>query len=177
VDGIIVTVPHKIAMTALCATLSDRAAFLGAVNTLRRNPDGTWHGDMFDGRLCGAPRKGVSAGRSVLLAGAGGGSAIAHALVEAGVALLAIHEQDHARRDALIGRSPGKAEIQAGSPDLAGFDIAINATPTGMKPSDPIPFDMSSLTPSHIVGDVITQPIVTLDRNRKSARLHDSDRH
>jgi shikimate dehydrogenase len=167
VDGIIVTVPHKIAMTALCATLSDRAAFLGAVNTLRRNADGTWHGDMFDGLgyVAALEDKGVSlAGRSVLLAGAGGaGSAIAHALVEAGVARLAIHEQDHTRRDALIGRLAqlGKAQIQAGSPDPTGFDIAINATPTGMKASDPIPFDTASLTASHIVGDVITQPIVT----------------
>jgi hypothetical protein len=49
VDGIIVTVPHKFACFELCATASERARFLGAVNTLRRNPDGSWHGDMFDG--------------------------------------------------------------------------------------------------------------------------------
>ena len=41
VDGIIVTVPHKFACRDLCATVSDRAAFVGAVNTMRRNPDGT----------------------------------------------------------------------------------------------------------------------------------------
>ena len=49
VDGIIVTVPHKFACTDLCATTSDRGAFLHTVNTMRRNADGTWHGDMFDG--------------------------------------------------------------------------------------------------------------------------------
>ncbi|HZV09181.1 MAG TPA: hypothetical protein VFF94_05465, partial [Novosphingobium sp.] len=88
---------------------------------------------------------------------------IAHALVEAGVARLAIHEQDHARRDALIARLArlGKADVQAGSPDPAGFDIAINATPTGMRASDPLPFDIASLSAAHIVGDVITQPLVT----------------
>ena len=49
VDGIIVTVPHKFDCYALCATSSQRGAFLGAVNTIRRNKDGSWHGDMFDG--------------------------------------------------------------------------------------------------------------------------------
>ena len=47
VDGIIVTVPHKFDVYQLCATASERARFLKAVNTLRRNTDGTWHGDMF----------------------------------------------------------------------------------------------------------------------------------
>jgi shikimate dehydrogenase len=49
VDGIIVTVPHKFAAFELCATTSDRARFLSTVNTMRRNADGHWHGDMFDG--------------------------------------------------------------------------------------------------------------------------------
>jgi shikimate dehydrogenase len=49
IDGIIVTVPHKFDCYAFCKTASPRAEFLNAVNTMRRNPDGSWHGDMFDG--------------------------------------------------------------------------------------------------------------------------------
>ncbi|MDR8988230.1 Shikimate dehydrogenase (NADP(+)) [Burkholderia multivorans] len=49
VDGVIVTVPHKFSAAAFCTSLSDEAAFLGAVNTLRRTADGGWHGGMFDG--------------------------------------------------------------------------------------------------------------------------------
>jgi hypothetical protein len=49
VGGLIATVPHKFALTAHCATLTDRARFLGSVNVTRRNPDGTWHGDQVDG--------------------------------------------------------------------------------------------------------------------------------
>lgn len=49
VDGVIVTVPHKFAVIAHCATLTERAQFLGAANTLRRNADGSWHGEMCDG--------------------------------------------------------------------------------------------------------------------------------
>ena len=95
VDGIIVTVPHKLAYQDLCATLSPRAEFLQAVNTLRRNADGSWHGDMFDGLgyVQALLEKGCQlAGRRALLVGAGGaGSAIAHSLVVAGVSELAVH--------------------------------------------------------------------------------------
>ena len=49
VAGLIATVPHKFGLAAHCATLTDRAAFLGSVNVARRNPDGTWHGDQVDG--------------------------------------------------------------------------------------------------------------------------------
>jgi shikimate dehydrogenase len=45
-DGIIVTIPHKFAMTEHCTSLSPRAKFLGATNIIRRMPDGGWHGDM-----------------------------------------------------------------------------------------------------------------------------------
>ena len=48
-DGIIVTVPHKFDVFRLCATTTERAQFLGAVNVLRRKDDGSWHGDHADG--------------------------------------------------------------------------------------------------------------------------------
>jgi len=166
VDGIIVTVPHKFACFELCATSSDRARFLGAVNTLRRNPDGSWHGDMFDGLgyVQAMRRKGCDpAGRRALLVGAGGaGSAIAHALVSAGVQELAIHAPDTSRRDTLIQRlaSLGLGRVTAGSPQPQGFDIALNASPVGMQAHDPHPLDASGFTPEMFVGCVITAPAV-----------------
>lgn len=165
-DGIIVTVPHKFASAALCATLSERAAFLGAVNTIRRNADGSWHGDMFDGLgyVEAMRAKGCEPqGRRVLLVGAGGaGSAIAHALVTAGVTELAVHDADVVRRDALVARlaSLGLGRVSAGSNDPSGFDIALNATPIGMKAGDPHPIDSSRFTPAMFVGCVITAPAV-----------------
>jgi shikimate dehydrogenase len=49
VDGILVTMPHKFAAFAHCTTSSERAKTLGVVSVARRNPDGSWHGDMLDG--------------------------------------------------------------------------------------------------------------------------------
>ena len=98
VDGILVTMPHKFTAFGYCATSSERAKMLKVVSVIRRNPDGTWHGDMLDGLAFvkaqidhGAQPDGARA----LLVGAGGaGSAIAIALLEAGVRELIIHDAD-----------------------------------------------------------------------------------
>jgi shikimate dehydrogenase len=166
VDGIIVTVPHKFACFDLCGSTSDRAAFLQAVNTLRRNADGTWHGDMFDGmgyveamRARGCEPQ----GKRALLVGAGGaGSAIAYSLVTEGVRVLAIHDPDTLRRDQLIARLSGLGlcEVSVGTSDPMGFDIAINATPMGMKAGDPHPIDSSRFIANQFVGCVITAPAI-----------------
>ena len=167
VDGVIVTVPHKFACFELCATASERATFLRTVNTMRRNADGSWHGDMFDGQgfVAAMREKGCEpAGKSSLLVGAGGaGSAIAHALVLAGVSGLSIHDEDAARRTALVDRlaSLGHCPVAHGSPDPAGFDIVINATPVGMKAADPLPLRADRLAASTFVGCVITAPAVS----------------
>lgn len=165
-DGLIVTVPHKIAAIAMADRLSERAAFLGAVNTLRRTETG-WQGDMFDGlgHVSALQKAGcVLEGKRALLAGAGGaGSAIAHALVMAGVSELAIHEMDAVRRDSLIARlaSLGRARVSAGTADPTGFDVVVNATPAGMKEGDALPFEGDKLTSNMFVGEVITKPEVS----------------
>lgn len=166
-DGIIVTVPHKFAASRHCTSLSDRASFLGAVNMMRRNPDGSWDGDMLDGvsflaamRLAGRD----PVGRRVLHVGAGGaGRAIALALAEAGVRDLAIHDEDTVRRDDLIARlhQAGWTAARVGSPDPAGADIVVNATPSGMGSDDPPPVDIARLSSAMHVGDVITVPEIT----------------
>jgi shikimate dehydrogenase len=167
VDGIIVTVPHKFASTDLCATTSERAAFLHTVNTMRRNADGSWHGDMFDGLgFVGAMAdEGCEpGGKKALLVGAGGaGSAIAHALVMAGVSELAICDPDEARRTCLIDRLAGlgACPVRSGSNDPAGFDIVLNASPVGMKADDPIPLDVTRLDTTMFCGCVITAPAIT----------------
>jgi shikimate dehydrogenase len=166
VDGIIVTVPHKFDAARLCAHVSARATSIGAANVVRRGADGRWEADMCDGEgyVAGLRKAGCEPrGKRVLLVGAGGaGSAIAHALIDAGVSALALHEADVARRDALAAklRAYGAVEPSVGSADPGGFDLVINATPMGMKASDPLPIDVSQLAKTTFVGDVVTMPPV-----------------
>ena len=166
-DGIVVTIPHKFACYQACASATERAHFLRTANLMRRRADRSWHGDMVDGLgFVGAARaKGIDPrGMRALLVGAGGaGSAIALALVEAGVSDLAIHDSVPERRDALIGRlnGRGRTPVQVGTGDPAGFDFVANATPAGMKEGDPLPVDASRLSASQFVADVITIPAMT----------------
>lgn len=165
-DGIIVTVPHKLAVLPLCAGTTSRARSIGAVNVMRRDASGGWFGDMCDGdgfvaglRKAGCEPKGLRA----LLVGAGGaGSAIAHALVDAGVDSLALHEADLQRREDLARKlcTYGRMAPEVGSNNPAGFDLVINATPMGMKPTDPLPIQVDRLSSSTFVGDVVTMPEV-----------------
>jgi shikimate dehydrogenase len=171
-DGIVITIPHKFAALRHCDEVSDRARVLGSVNVLYRIDAGRWRGDMTDGVAMAAALEKAGcklAGRRALLVGAGGaGSAVALALLEAGVAILAIAELDAARRDGLIGRlgarHPGKVtagSVTSGGANPAEFDLVVNATPVGMAPGDPLPVDAARLDPSACVADLITRPVVT----------------
>jgi shikimate dehydrogenase len=167
VDGIVVTIPHKFKALCHCEEASDRATFLGAANVLYRVAADRWRGDMTDGAAMVAAlrRAGCDpAGRRALVVGAGGaGSAVALALVEAGVAALSVTDVDLKRCGNLIERlaAQAPAAVRTGTADPAGFDLVINATPAGMRPDDPLPVHAARLAPSTFVADLITRPAMT----------------
>jgi shikimate dehydrogenase len=167
VDGILVTMPHKHTAFAYCATSSERARLLEVVSVIRRNPDGTWHGDMLDGLAFVKAQRDHGArieGARALLIGAGGaGSAIAITLVEGGVRELVVHDASESRVAALVDllAGVGEARVVAGAPDPTGFDLVFNATPMGMEAGDPLPIDVTLLNSSMFVGDVIAGHGVT----------------
>ena len=161
VDGILVTMPHKFTAFDYCATTSERASTLGVVSVIRRNPDSTWHGDMLDGvafvkaqRDRGAELEGA---RALLIGAGGAGSAIALALMEAGITDLVIHDIDDTRAAALVDLSTqlGAGRAIRGAADPTGFDLVFNASPMGMRDGDPLPLQADRLTSSMFVGDVI----------------------
>jgi shikimate dehydrogenase len=169
VDGVIITVPHKFSAASYCATLTGEAAFLGAVNTLRRNADGGWHGGMFDGTGFVAALAGAGcelAGKRALLVGAGGaGSAIGHALLQRGVGSLDVRDNDAERTSSLSARlnalGHGEARGVGIDPDLSRYDVVVNASPLGMRANDPLPLDAARLPATTFVGDVVTKPPLT----------------
>ena len=72
--GTLVTVPHKQAFARLVDGLTDRARALGAVNVVRRDPDGSLHGDHLDGLafLAASRRHGFPASRPMCRPGNAG---------------------------------------------------------------------------------------------------------
>lgn len=185
-EGLVVTMPHKAGAAALVDLLGRTATLVGAVNAVRREPDGRWHGDTFDGRGCveGLRRQGHEVtGKDVFLLGAGGaGAAIAVALAEARVRKLVVQDIDPAKRDHLVARLGAafpSLPVRAGSLDGDRFDVAINATPVGMREEDGLPFDPAPLPASTLIVDVITKPEMTplLERAASTGHPVHSGRH
>lgn len=168
--GFIATVPHKSAMLELCDRIEGDGARIGAVNCVRRDPDGRMIGAMLDGIgfVEGVRRAGIAPeGQRVLLAGAGGAaSAIAFALAEAGVASLTIVNRTVARAEALAERvretyGAVRVEARAQSGDVAAYDLIVNATSLGLRPDDPLPIDARGLHAGQTVAEAIMDPAET----------------
>lgn len=164
-DGILITVPHKMSCVALADTVSSAVELSGSTNAMRREPDGRWHADNFDGAgfVAGLRAAGHTlAGRRVTLVGAGGaGSAIAPAALTAGAGSLAICDHDPARATALVRRLRNRWPDQVAEatvPALADADLVVNATPLGLRPDDPLPFDPDQLRKGTLVADIVMKP-------------------
>lgn len=180
-SGVSITMPHKQAAFVHCDTASLRAQQAQAANLIVRSPDGALHGDMTDGvAFVGAIRaKGFQTqGARLVLIGAGGaGAAVAHAMAEAGAAVIHIVEIDPARRDALRAALMQHHDkvLASGSPDESDpIDIVFNATPLGMTAQDPLPYDLIRLSPACLIADAVTKPLLTPFIVNARAHGHDT---
>ena len=161
IDGLLVTMPHKFTAYTYCTTRSERSKLLEVVSVMRRNADGSWHGDMLDGLAFVKAQKDqgaqVEGARALLLGAGGAGSAIAITLLESDVRELIIHDTNEARVTELIElvADLGRGRVTSGPPDPTGCDLVCNATPLGMAEGDPLPVADTLLEASMFVGDVI----------------------
>lgn len=158
--GFWATIPHKAALFEALQPADPVARVAGAVNAVRRLPDGRLEARLFDGIgfVKGLDHFGMAVtGRRVLVVGAGGGGqAVAAALAQRRPARLAIHNRTPARAQALVQRlAPILAAELAASNDPAGFDLIVNCTSQGLKPEDPMPFDPTRVDAGAAVVDII----------------------
>ena len=172
VRGLGITIPHKIAAVPLMDELSHSARRLGAVNFIRRNPDGTLTGTNTDGIgfVSGLAANGVELdGKRALVVGVGGvGRAIALALVDKGLQELVLANRDAAKAEALAREIAELAPacrvrvVEAHGPDaLDGIDLLVNATSLGMRQGDPLPLSLDRLGRETVVAEVIVNPTMT----------------
>lgn len=168
IRGALITMPHKVSTVGLLDEVTAAVRVAGACNAVKRLPDGRLVGDMFDGAgfVRGVQRKGFDlTGKRVLVVGTGGvGCAIAASLAGAGIAAISLFDVNSASCHALSQRLKDNhphIEVRNGSNDPADHDLVVNATPMGMSDGDPLPLDVSRLSPDTFVGEVVMRTEVT----------------
>jgi len=177
IRGALITMPHKVTTVGLVDECSTTAKIAGSANAILKRPDGSLLADMFDGTgfTRGLGRKGfVFAGARCLVVGAGGvGSAIAASLAADGVASLSLCDTHSAAAEGLAARLKThypELDVKIAACDPAGYDLVVNGTPLGMRPDDPLPFDVSRLASTTFVGEVVMKveitPLVKAARER-----------
>ena len=167
--GLIATVPHKPEIINLCDEVTGEARHIGAVNCIRRDPDGRMVGAMLDGTGFVEALKTVTGfdpqGKSAFVAGAGGAaSAIAFALAKAGVTRLTIANRTEAKAQELCARIRAvypAITISTDATTVADHELVANGTSLGMKETDAPPVDFDQLHAGQVVGDAIMQPEMT----------------
>jgi shikimate dehydrogenase len=144
---------------------SEGVRITGAANALRPCVDG-WEGDLFDGEgfAIGIEARGFHlGGKNCAVIGAGGaGAAIALALLERRVGSLSIWDVDHRKAAFLVERlsAISPVPVAVGEPGK-DTDLAVNATPLGMSPDDPLPMAIDSLRTDALVAEAIMKPPMT----------------
>lgn len=158
VAGLSVTAPFKETVLAHVDPVDDLSRQVGAVNTLRRDPDG-WSGRNTDvpGFLAPLAAIGSVAGLRATVLGAGGSArAVAVGLASQGAEVTVC-----ARRQGRATEVAGLVKGQVGSfpPPPGSWDLLVNTTPTGTAPDvthSPLP--AAALAGGRTVYDLVYNP-------------------
>lgn len=168
--GCNITIPHKESVLALADIVTDRAALIGAANTLIFRRDGRIHADNTDGYgfvanlRQNAPDWQPGSGPAAVVGAGGAARAIIASLLEVGVPEIRLANRTKARADALRVEFGAKVIVhdwvQAGNM-MEDAATVVNTTSLGMtgKPEFRVPLD--ALSPKALVTDLVYAPLKT----------------
>jgi len=168
--GVNVTIPHKEAVLDIADSVTDRAALIGAANTLTFNEEGKIFADNTDGYgflenlKQGAPDWNAKSGPAAILGAGGASRAVLSALLDAGVERILLANRTKARSEAL------KAEFGAritvfdwvhANAMIAEAATVVNTTSLGMQGNAPLSVSLDGLQKSTVVTDIVYAPLET----------------
>ncbi len=168
--GLNVTIPHKETILGLADLVTDRAALIGAANTLIFRKDGKVHADNTDGvgfienLRHGAPDWVPRAGPAAVIGAGGAARAVIASLIDVGAPEIRVSNRTRTRAEALRSEFGTKITVydwvQAGNMMEDAVTVA-NTSSLGMvdKPDLRIPLD--GLTPQAVVSDLVYTPLET----------------
>jgi len=168
--GCNVTIPHKEAVLKIADVVTDRAALIGAANTLIFRKDGKILADNTDGYgfiqnlRQGAPGWNPKAGHAVVFGAGGAARAILASLIEVGVEDIRLTNRTRARAEDLRHEFGSKITVvdwvQAANA-LDGATTVINTTSLGMTGGKEFRVPLDGLMPGAVVTDIVYTPLIT----------------
>jgi shikimate dehydrogenase len=168
--GANVTLPYKETILHLASSISDRAALIGAANTISFRPDGSIHADNTDGYgfienlVQGAPDWEPRSGPALVLGAGGAAKAVVSALLKAGVPELRLANRTRQRAQniaELYGAKVVVVDWIAISQAASGARTIVNTTSLGMTGQPPLNLSLQHAPSDALVTDIVYQPLVT----------------
>lgn len=168
--GVNVTLPFKEVVLGLATSVTDRAALIGAANTLTFRADGVIMADNTDGlgflENLRQSAPGWSAGQGpALVIGAGGGArAVIWALLADGAPEIRLVNRTRPRASMLAEHFGQRVKIHdwnAKSDAVAGAATIVNTTSMGMTGQPDLPLALDRADPRALVADLVYRPLET----------------
>lgn len=166
--GFNVTLPHKQNIMPLCATLSDEAAAIGAVNTITVFPNGDLHGHNTDAfgfaqNLKVAAPDFVWKDATATVIGAGGAArAVLYALHQNGVKHINITNRTRESAENLAASYHAHVvDWDDRNSAARNADLIINTTSLGMTGQSSLDIDLTDINGNAVVYDIVYTPLMT----------------
>lgn len=168
--GANVTIPHKESVLALADIVTDRAALIGAANTLIFRKDGKIYADNTDGSgfianlRQEAPHWNPAAGPAAVFGAGGAARAVVAALIEVGVPEIRIANRTRSRAEALRADFGAKLAVMDWTQVPAMLDgaaMVVNTTSLGMSGRHDLILPLDLLDPAALVTDLVYTPLRT----------------
>ena len=183
--GCNVTIPHKETVLKLADMVTDRAALIGAANTLIFRKDGKIHADNTDGAgfianlRQRAPHWQPSSGPAALFGAGGAARAVIAALIEVGVPEIRVANRTRLRAEGLRADFGAKVVVydwvHAGDM-LDRAALVINSTSIGMTGKPDLRLPLELLQPGAVATDLVYTPLMTpflIEAQQRGAHIVD----
>ena len=168
--GANVTIPYKEKVLKIADKISDRAAIIGAANTLTFLQDGRIYADNTDGYgflqniKCKYNDWSAGEGTSVVFGAGGASRAILGALIEDGANEVILANRTRSRADQLRSDFGAKIKVvdwMKVQNYLSDASTVINATSLGMDGKAELPIPLQGLKKNTLVTDIVYTPLNT----------------
>ena len=169
-SGVNVTIPHKTNVLSFADSITDRAALIGAANTLYFSKSGKIHADNTDGygfiqNIIDEIPEYDFYDKTALIYGAGGSArAIASALLSNGVKEVGITNRTRSKAQIIsenLGAKVSVVDWRSAPDTITKVDIIINATSMGMVGQPDFSQPISRAKKTALVVDIVYNPLLT----------------